>query len=552
MNSRNAHRSSRVASSTSALATTLLVAWATVATAADAKVEAAAKKLQADAMDFDFLALDLKKAKVKLQTALKKCGKGKCNDSLVATLHRDLGIVLVNNGDTKAGEKELVAAITADPSVTVGKDFLANAAVKKAWESARKKKGAPAPKPEGSDEGAAVTPPPPAEGGLSVAASVAPVGVELPIVVDVPDGLDVATVKVSYKTEAMEKYRPVEAKKSGAKWVVLLPCDATTKPTTIKYYVKALDESGSEVEHYGTIKKPALLKVVSNVPEDIEPPTLPGGKDPRSCDEIESGKPEGSGCREDDECEKGLVCVSNESGKKWCKPGDRATTAPTEPKLWIGVDGQMDFVFLGAEKDLCKLDSWTCSVDLDGRKDVGVSSGINVVSGGGGKTDGGMSVATKRVFLSLDYFVLPRLSVGARLGGAFGGNPTDASKFLPLHLEARLQYFITDGPFRPYFLLNGGFAELDAPVPNVIVTPLDPGLATHCKDGADPPCAQGDEQIRNVTAWKRAGPGFVGAGLGAWLVFGKVAVNLGIGKMALAVPRVAFAWVPEVGMRFAF
>ncbi len=549
MNARIAHRASR------ALAGALLVALTSSAQAADPKVESQVNKLQADAMDFDFLALELKKAKLKLQTALKKCGKDKCAKPLVASLHRDLGIVLINVGDTKAGEKELVAAVGADPSVTIGTDFLANAQVKKAWESARKKKGVPAQPAEAGASGAAgasVAPPAPAEGGLTVAATVAPVGVELPIVIDVPAALDVATVKVSYKTEAMEKYRPVEAKRSGAKWVVVLPCEATTKPTTIKYYARALDGAGGELERYGTLKKPAILKVVDKMPEDVEPPTLPGGQEPRSCDQVGSGKPGGSGCREDDECEKGLVCVANESGKKWCKPGDRATTTPSEPKLWIGVDGQLDFVFLGAERDLCKLDSWTCSVDLDGRKDVGVSSGVNVVSGGGGKTDGGMSVATKRVFLSLDYFVIPRLSVGARLGGAFGGNPTDASKFLPIHLEARIQYFITDGPFRPYFLLNGGFAELDAPVPNVIVTPLDPGLATSCKGGADPPCAPGDEQIKGVTAWKRAGPAFVGAGLGAWLVFDKIAINLGIGKMALAVPRVAFAWVPEVGMRYAF
>ncbi|MGZ6095914.1 MAG: hypothetical protein ACXWUG_27985, partial [Polyangiales bacterium] len=96
---------------------------------ADAKVEADAKKLQTDAMDVDFLSLDLKSAKAKLDKAIKMCGGGKCSGPVIAGLQRDLGIVLINNKDKSGGQKAFEAAFAADASVSIGKDFLANADV---------------------------------------------------------------------------------------------------------------------------------------------------------------------------------------------------------------------------------------------------------------------------------------------------------------------------------------------------------------------------------------------------------------------------------------
>jgi hypothetical protein len=530
----------------------LAVALSSVVSAADAKTEAEAKKLQGQAMDFDFLALDLAKAKAKLGTALKKCGNDKCSPGLVAALQRDLGIVLFHLGDKDGGEKAFASAFVADPDVTIGKDFLQNAAIKKAWEAAKKKKPASTqPAAPSAPEG-----PPEVDGALGVSLTIAPVGYELPMVVDVPEALDPASVKVSFKSEAMDKYRPVEAKKSGKKWLAVLPCDATAKPGVVRFYVKAYDDAGTELEHFASIKKPAQLTVVKALPEDVEPPTLPGGREPKSCDQVASGKPEGAGCREDAECDQGLACVENDAGKKWCKPG--VAKGPSQPKLWIGVDGTFDMVFLGPEKDLCKQDSWTCSVDTPaGRRDVGISdsAGINVLAGTGGKTDGGLSFATKRVFLSVDYFIVPRLSLGLRAGVAFGGNTTEASKFFPLHAEGRLQYFITDGVFRPYFLFNTGYAELDAPVPNVIVEPNDPANANGCSNGGDPPtCGESGSRpvINGVQAWKRAGPFFLGAGIGAWLFVTKnVALNVAA-KGVTTVPRTAFALMPELGIKVGF
>ena len=118
--------------------------YVSLASGADAKIEAQAKSLQSDAMDVDFLSLDLKAAQKKLEDALKKCGADKCGGPLVAGLQRDLGIVHVNSKNAKAGQKAFEAAFAADPNVSIGKDYLANPDVAKAWEAA-KKAGAAAP-----------------------------------------------------------------------------------------------------------------------------------------------------------------------------------------------------------------------------------------------------------------------------------------------------------------------------------------------------------------------------------------------------------------------
>ncbi|MBI2390980.1 MAG: hypothetical protein HYV09_15420 [Deltaproteobacteria bacterium] len=120
------------------VALALVVLAGRPAAANDPKVEGEAKKLQQDAMDVDFLGLDLKKAKDKLQKAVKKCGATKCSKPMLASLHRDLGIVLLNAGDQKEGEKEFAAALAEDANVTIGKDYLDNGAVKKAARSRRR------------------------------------------------------------------------------------------------------------------------------------------------------------------------------------------------------------------------------------------------------------------------------------------------------------------------------------------------------------------------------------------------------------------------------
>ncbi len=542
-----------------------------LASGADAKVEAEVKKLQGDAMDVDFLSLDLKAAEKKLNDAIKKCGADKCSGPVLASVYRDLGVVQINNKNAKGGQASFDKAFAADPNVTIPKDYLGVADVQKAWDAAKGKAGpGTAPTPTATATTAPTTPKPAgggnAEGNLEVGVTVAPTGYELPIVIELPEGLDVDGIKLSYKTAAMDKYKTVDAKKDAGKFVVIIPCEDTQFVGEIKFYVRAYDAEKTEVERYGTLKKPAVLKLVDKMPDDQEAPSLPGGKDPQKCvdkgdcqpgfpcDKSGNKKPQGSGCEADDECETGLNCVDNEQGKKWCyDTGGASGKDPKKggktPTFFLGLDLQQDFLLIGKEENICKQQTWACT---KGGTDVGVKDeiGIQVAEGGGGNTAGGFAFATTRVLVSGDYFVMPNLSIGLRLGYAFlGGNPTVNAKFLPFHAEARLQYFFSDNKgsgLRPYAMIAGGLAEFDAKVPSIVTVPNDGTKAD------DPSQCPGNCRVSGVDAYRLAGQSFIAPGGGVWFMFSQTfALNVGL-KILLPLPTFSPGLALELGPKISF
>jgi hypothetical protein len=556
-----------------------------LASGADAKVEGEVRKLQGDAMDVDFLSLDLANAKKKLTEALKKCGEDKCGKKLVAGLHRDLGVVLVNNKDAKGGQSEFEAALEADESVVISKDYLDNPDVKKAWDAAKKAATA-APSPTSTKTGTAPTttskPPENNEGSITIKTAIAEAGYKLPIVIDIEEDAD--KIKLSYKTAAMDKYKTVEAKKAGKKYLVEIGCEDTQFPGEIKYYVRAYDDQGNEVDHHGTPKKPQLIKLVDKLPEGEEGATYADGKEPEKCTDKADCQPgfpcaskdkkhQGDGCDNDDECDSGLACVPNDNGTKWCYEAGEGSPkkAPSKAKrLWIGGDFQADILFLGAQDDICKANTWACV--SDGR-DVGLApttkytDNIDTVSpGGSGRTSGGPALGTKRVFLSFDYFITQNISLGLRLGRAFGGNDANTVSFFPWHIEARAQYFFGKDPLattglKPYLMVGGGAAEFDAPVPEIKVLPMNqssnvggnynPG---DCNDGVltdttTDPANPVYCRRTGVKGYRLAGQGYAAVGGGVWfLVTPNVAINANL-KLLFPLPTFSLGIAPELGIK---
>ena len=550
---------------------------------ADAKTETEAKKADADAMDL-WLAADFKGAKGKLEGALKKCG-AKCGAELLAALHRDLGVVLITMGDKSKGAKEFEAAVEADAGVTLAKDYLDSPDVKSAWEAAKKGGGGPtAPTSTGAPTSTATPVNPDAEGGLSLDFKVGPVKYVFPVVVATADGLDVETVKVSYKTPAMDKYKTLEAKKEGEKgdkFITQLPCEDTQFQGDIKVYVRAYDSDKNEVDHFGTLKKPAIIHLADKLEDGVEAPTFPGGKEPEKCvdkgdcqpgfpcDKSANKKPQGSGCESDDECDAGLSCVDNENGKKWCyETGAPDTGGPSSSKspkggkkLWFGADVQADFLLIGQAADICNDSSWACT---KGGQDVGTKQGIPVTQaqpdgtgGGGGKTSGGPARGTLRFFASLDYFLFTNITVGLRAGYALGGNNSSNAPFSPIHAEARVQYFLGKSPltepkgFKPFVLASGGYGEFDALVPDIVVVPAnakDTDNPDQCNaaGGRDPTLCRAS----GVAAYRLAGRGFAAVGVGAWYMLSpKFALDLAI-KILLPLPTFSPGIGPEIGLKF--
>ncbi|MBK7399867.1 MAG: hypothetical protein IPJ34_27340 [Myxococcales bacterium] len=291
--------------------------FASMASGANPAVEKEAKKLQGDAMDVDFLSLDYKAAKKKLDDAIKKCGADNCSPAVAAGLHRDLGVVLINDKKVKDGQKEFDAAFAADATISISNDYLANKDVKSAWEASKKNAGSATPPvtttaPSGTGTGKPPTTAPDAEGNLTVKTKLAPTGYPLPVLVDLPEGLDVDNVKLSYKTAAMEKYKTVDVKKDSGKYVATIPCEDTQFVGDIKFYVRAYDSDKNEIEHFGTLKKPGILKLVEKMPDDVEAPAYPGGKEPQKC--VDKGN-----------CQPGFPCDADANKK----PQGSAATATT-------------------------------------------------------------------------------------------------------------------------------------------------------------------------------------------------------------------------------
>jgi hypothetical protein len=124
----------------------------------------AARALQKEAMDGDYLGTQFKAAEQKLQKALKTCGKKGCSKAVLAELHRDLAIVYIAGLKKKdKGKKEMQAAIKADPELKLNSDFT-TPEVEKAFKASGGVTKEPEPEPASDEvsleEEPTVAPPP--------------------------------------------------------------------------------------------------------------------------------------------------------------------------------------------------------------------------------------------------------------------------------------------------------------------------------------------------------------------------------------------------------
>jgi hypothetical protein len=172
-----------------------------------------------------------------------------------------------------------------------------------------------------------------------------------------------------------------------------------------------------------------------------------------------------------------------------------------------------------------------------------------------------MARGSLRVLLGYDRVVLPKLSLGGRVGVAFNGGPSrvDEPEFLPLHLEGRVSYWLFGTErrrARPFFYVAGGLAQVDLRKELVVHDCSTQATRRRFQDCLN---AEGDfETLQSglpevhVTATRKLGRGFVSAGVAVFVpVFGSMGL-VPAASAWLMFPQVGFVLQPSLGLMVGF
>lgn len=540
--------------------------------------DAAAQKLDKDAMDNDFLNANFDVAAKKLGQAVTACGDKGCAPKIKAQILIHLGIVQVNLKKDADAEKSFIDALKMEASVAPESDF-ASPEVEKAFQAAKKKApsaAAPAPTPSASASsetpGAA-----PTEGSEVSHTRVVEqmVDTPVPIFVSIPEEVAVGKVMVMFKPFGSTEWQKLELKKLSSKgYAGLIPCEQVSTSGPLKYYIKAYDSGGDMIAEFGKASKPLVCNIKNQL--DGEPPRLPKQPPPARCASRGDCPPDfpgcarpkehgdkgwGAPCERSGECAEGLVCKDGtcEEGKE---EGDGASTSPFK-KNWVSLTFVPDFAFVSGD-GVCSArggGGFTCFRDKDNKQYRGTPANL------GNTIQGGVAASTVRILAGYDRAFTPNITIGARAGMAFRGGPKPegGASFLPLHLELRASYWfgknaLAKKGFRPYVFAGGGVAQVDTKV-GVVVTeqpgcPVDPNYPDYCayfdKNGNpvqwNPP--PGTKQ--NLTAWHKAGQGFIAFGGGfvyALKANHGIVADLKISEM---LPSTGTVISPEIGYTVGF
>jgi hypothetical protein len=514
--------------------------------------DAAASKLDNDAIYTDYLGMQFGNAEKKLKQAITQCGKNACSPKVVAVLHRDLGTVFVVEKKNEDAKAQFVEALKADPSITLLKD-LTTPEIQAVWNAA--KAGGPAPAPAAPEPAAPAGPAPsaPAAGGDDIVHTPIPeqaILTPVPVYAELPDGMTPAKVQLRYKVFGATDWKTLDLKKLKQGYGAEIPCLEVGSTTgDLKYFIQAIDSNGDVLATSGTRNAPHKVPIKSELSGD--PPHLPGKAPPAQCanpTDCPPGLPgctsskgakkhgdkgAGATCEEDAECESGTCrtgacaagaapeevpeakkCTSSSDcdSNQTCNAGVCAFAAK---KNWITVGLQQDALFLNSASSACLTQDqyscyWSDNSWYNPSSDPTATDGYPPRPGKEGEVVGGFGLATTRVLVGYDRMIIPNVGIGVRLGYAFNGGPqkvtaagTKGSAFLPFHAEARASYwFGNPGGIRPYLVVAGGMAQVDAKVT----------VNVYLKQPSSSDC--GDADPCTFAAWKKAGTTFVAGGVG--------------------------------------
>ncbi|HEX4478962.1 MAG TPA: hypothetical protein VH142_27955 [Polyangiaceae bacterium] len=213
-------------------------------------------------------------------------------------------------------------------------------------------------------------------------------------------------------------------------------------------------------------------------------------------------------------------------------PAKDEPSRATAPVVWLTVGLSQDIAFLSGS-DVCseqsQLSSFTC-LRASGSQYHGTP-----VAGAGDSVGFAPALGGTRVTLALDAPLSKKLSAGLRLGYAFAGrgpNPDGGRAYLPIQAEAQAAYWLSSEAFATS--APGVFIEASAGLEEV-----DGKRTTTVQENGQvpPPANQIDNPpTQTLDVYRKAGDGFVGAGVGAFVPFGRAFGLLGDLRLGVFFP----------------
>lgn len=459
------------------------LAWDAVAEPNDQ----AAMDLAKQAIEVDYLGTKFAEAKKKLEQALALCGPKSCSNSVVARLHRDLGVVYVGGmSKPEEGKAEFVAALKADPSVALDPD-LTSEEIQAAFNDARAAAGGSSTSPSGSSGTPAPNHPGPAPAAAQGDLVHTPpteqtVMTPVPIYAELPEGVVATKVILQYRPFGAETWKSLEMPKVKKGYGIEVPCyDVGGVTGQLKYFIQAFDADNNMVSFSGTRNAPITVAIKLQL--EGNPPNLPGQAPPARCADRADCPPGMPGC------------------DKETPPEETPTEPSTIKKNWLSLSFQQDWLGISGAMNTCS-----------GGNEYACFEGDTFYAPipydkSGGELAGGLAAATSRIMLGYERIFGKNISAGARVGFAFGGGPQapGGAAFVPVHAELRAAYWFGADPFsrtgfRPYVTLGGGLAQVDASVQVTVYTTEQDFIS---------------DKRQLLDAWKKSGLVFVAAGGGA-------------------------------------
>jgi hypothetical protein len=554
---------------------------------ADARTEAAAKALEAKAMQEDYLATDFDKALEKLNQAAAKCGE-RCSAVVKAQIKRDIGVVQVAKQNHEAAVGAFTEALKADPNIQLDPDTRTKE-VDSAWSEAKKQAAAAAPASSGA--GAA----PPAGDFTMQPAPETLTHTPLAVFVEYSGSETLAKAVLKYKALGMNEWKTLEMKPMDKGWGAQIPCNDVIDGDVL-YYVQGFNASNDPVATSGDRNNPFHTTAKRGFTGDI--PHFPGKEPPKQCVDNGDCPPDFPGCKkpeaetpegtlkdEGQDCEEDSECASDKCGEdKTCRGGVKSSGK--RKRFWIGLAFAYDFVIIPGGNDVCRLTvqaipagPYDCTVngsDFPSRASTAGYETLDIVQGESDSVSSGFGPGNFRILASFDYAPTTNVMVGLRLGyvgntynGSAASGGVEARTFgIPLDAELRGTYVFGKDPIGKkgaafYGMVAAGISQYSAEVGVTAISkacPYPKGVGTaeqqaQCAAAPPPPpCPSNSTSCTTVAqAWATSGPVFASVGVGlrygftpeVALLFGP-RFNLAIGPTIL--PSVS----PELGIQYGF